>query len=1289
VWDTNTASWDAGVRFTNNNGAVFGGADGALWIQCFTNLSATNLTFSASGYTLTNDVLTTISVPANNGSVMVATGKSATIGTNVTVSGGGNPFLFNPGIASAGTLIIDGGTLQQQNNQPFNFDGAPGSAIRVLTGGTLRHGGNGSNLRVGLTAGSSPVISIEGGRFICDGGSSFGSIILSAANSSTSAVTIASGVLSNAFTGNSTYGSLTIGYGNPSQATVDLNGGVLAVGNIRKATAAAVGILNLNGGTLKSVSSSAAASFLPALAGLTVNVRNGASTFDNNGNSVTLSQPFLHSTVAGDNATDGGITFVGAGITTLTATNTYTGATVVATGSTLSLGAAGQISASSALSVNGTLSLSNRTFWNDAAFFGITNGTLLLNCVNFPTNLVVGTLATGGSANQVSFSAITGAGSIPQATPIIKYSALAAGVVDEGNNLTALSLGSLPAGFAGHLTNNTTKKTIDLVLTAGSLQPQFVVQPVSVTRYKGFTVQLAASVIGATSLRWQTNSGSSWGNVNDGGNINGAASNILTISNLSLAQAGSYQLVANNSSGASTSSVITVTVLDIAGYGGTNALLAPLAYYRLNETGDPINTANLPAADVVGGIDGVYGSVALNSAYGITGPQPPDFPGFETGNGAVEITAGYNNSWVVVSNSWPINTNTVTLAAWIYPKSGQNANAGIVVQRGGAAVSCGLTYSSSTNSLGSYTLGYNWNNDGNAYLWDSGLIPPAGQWSLVALVVTPTNATIYLGNTNGLALSKHTMNHVVQSFPGPIYFGADPFAVSRNFNGDVDEVSVFGRSLSTDELTVLLGAAVGTTNFPPSFTAQPPAQVTNYQYQTQTITAQAYGAGALGYQWQKVVDSTYQSLADDGRITGTTNSILSISNLSLTDTANYVLVVTNSFGSVTSTVAHLTVNPVLGAATTIATTVSQSAGSDWDTASTWSIDGTLQAAGATLLAQEYSSGPGLGSTFVILPGGAMRTPAFSNPNSATSATFPGDVLKVQGDGTFTTATTTTGSLRIKGGNPATVNFKKLVLDGGQLVSILNSGWKAIVDGGELNVLSDSVVWASDDSGAAFRSFDIKSRLTGAGRVLYCAYTSLTTFQSGAGVSLNIANATNTFTGTWDVRYGALVGSAPNALGTNSILVESQGALQTTYDIQNPNSDLVLNGFMFLTQNDTFRTVTINGVGLAAGTHSYAELAAAFPTNFPATWVALNGAAGATTAAGSITVLAGPAAPADPGVIHLAAGGATGLQLTWTNASTLLLTSTNVLGPWVTNLGATSPFPVTNDVPQRFYKLLGH
>ena len=288
------------------------------------------------------------------------------------------------------------------------------------------------------------------------------------------------------------------------------------------------------------------------------------------------------------------------------------------------------------------------------------------------------------------------------------------------------------------------------------------------------------------------------------------------------------------------------------------------------------------------------------------------------------------------------------------------------------------------------------------------------------------------------------------------------------------------------------------------------------------------------------------------------------------------------------------------------------------------------------------SGQYYGSTFTILSNGGVRTPNFGNPNSPTTASFPGDELVVQGNGAFDSSFTASGGIRVKGGNPSTVYFKKLVMAGGQLCNILNSGWPAIITG-EMNVISNTVVWASDDT--APRSINIQSTLTGNGSITYQTYINFATLQTASDASLNIANANNPYTGTWNVPLGSLVGSAVNALGTNTITIGAQGALQTTYDINNTNGALVLNGGrMYLTQNDTFWSVSIYGNSLSAGTYSYATLAASYPTNFPATWTPLNGALSATSPAGGITVLGSTIASYSTNILFTVSGNT--LAMTW-------------------------------------------
>jgi hypothetical protein len=178
--------------------------------------------------------------------------------------------------------------------------------------------------------------------------------------------------------------------------------------------------------------------------------------------------------------------------------------------------------------------------------------------------------------------------------------------------------------------------------------------------------------------------------------------------------------------------------------------------------------------------------------------------------------------------------------------------------------------------------------------------------------------------------------------------------------------------------------------------------------------------------------------------------------------------------------------------------------------------------------------------------------------------------------------------------------------------------------------------------------------------------------------LQVTGTTNTFSGQWIVDQGALVGVGTNSLGTNNIIVGTNGltaAVETLYNINNPNASLILgaNGQMFLHQNDTFGSVIINGTSLTNGTYSYGTLNTVYPANFPLIWVQQAGST-FTGASGQITVgsvMVPP--PSSPHITGIHVSG-TALSISATNGNAaglwILLQSTNVTLPliqWQTNL----------------------
>ena len=259
--------------------------------------------------------------------------------------------------------------------------------------------------------------------------------------------------------------------------------------------------------------------------------------------------------------------------------------------------------------------------------------------------------------------------------------------------------------------------------------------------------------------------------------------------------------------------------------------------------GDP--ATNALVQDFSGGYVGTYGTTVQNgnANYNIAGPRPTDgFPGFAGGNAAAKFTLSSLTSRVTISSPWNLNTNTVTFTAWINPSGPQNASEGIVTCRGGDTA-VGLNYASTLDAAGNATMGYTWDNEFETFGWNSGLEVPAGQWSFVALVVTSSNATVHVMNTNGLASATHVWNHVVQSFGTNALIGDDSAGSGGNrvFNGVIDDVAVFNRALAKSDLVTLFTTASGVANYAPIIAAQP-TNLSLFMGQTAQFTVVAGGS---------------------------------------------------------------------------------------------------------------------------------------------------------------------------------------------------------------------------------------------------------------------------------------------------------------------------------------------------------------------------------------------------------------------------------------------------------------
>ena len=142
-----------------------------------------------------------------------------------------------------------------------------------------------------------------------------------------------------------------------------------------------------------------------------------------------------------------------------------------------------------------------------------------------------------------------------------------------------------------------------------------------------------------------------------------------------------------------------------------------------------------------------------------------------------------------------LDTNTITFVAWI---NGWKAGdwAGIVYSR--SDVACGMDFSSNN------TLHYTWNNNSaSTWGWEGGPQIPQNQWAMVALVIEPDKASAYVyTEADGLQQGVNNISHIRQTIDD-LKIAWDDHSGVRQFEGAIDDVRIYNRALSVEEIEEL------------------------------------------------------------------------------------------------------------------------------------------------------------------------------------------------------------------------------------------------------------------------------------------------------------------------------------------------------------------------------------------------------------------------------------------------------------------------------------------------------
>lgn len=174
------------------------------------------------------------------------------------------------------------------------------------------------------------------------------------------------------------------------------------------------------------------------------------------------------------------------------------------------------------------------------------------------------------------------------------------------------------------------------------------------------------------------------------------------------------------------------------------------------------------------------------------------------------VTVGGNtNPGYAALPALNLNTNTLTITAWVKPDGIQPEYSSIFMHDGDAA---GFNFREDNN-----TIGYHWGPAG-AWWWDSGLTAPAGEWSHVAMVVTPDSISLYLNGRR----STHAFSVPLMNLNQTARLGNYQGWGGRYMKGDIEEVCIFNNSLSQNEVRELMHLT--------KKTAQHPNLIAYYQF---------------------------------------------------------------------------------------------------------------------------------------------------------------------------------------------------------------------------------------------------------------------------------------------------------------------------------------------------------------------------------------------------------------------------------------------------------------------------
>lgn len=427
-------------NLTLNDGSInLGGGTQTAAAVSISGGSIQNGTLTGTTFTASIPTETTTTIAANlNGTTFTKSGESTTV-----LSGTGTSTLTNLAV-NDGLLKLTSGTVTVASTAGNSYISPTGNL--EIGGGSLTIAGDNSWFTLGGTAGQTSTVKVTGGALTI--ANTYGMPVGGLGNG---VLTVSGGKVRIATT--SAGYAMAVGESAGSNGIVNLDGGTLEVKLIRPG-GGADSKFYFNGGTLSPTFSTA--SWFTYGDNLSTEIRTGGAIIDTAGFDATIADVIGNSTVPGD--TPGGLTKRGSGALTLSALNTYTGATTVSAGSLIITGdasaATGTVTVASGGTLGGTARLGGsvsvqaggRQAFAIATIPGNQATRTIAGALTLATGNILDLTAAAAPANG-SYILLTAEGGITGTPGTVNLTGATGLVTVEGKNLV-LTVGAVGNGYA-------------------------------------------------------------------------------------------------------------------------------------------------------------------------------------------------------------------------------------------------------------------------------------------------------------------------------------------------------------------------------------------------------------------------------------------------------------------------------------------------------------------------------------------------------------------------------------------------------------------------------------------------------------------------------------------------------------------------------------------------------------------------------------------------------------------------------------------------------------------------